>query len=41
MKILVTGTAVFIGLYLAKKLLERDDESVGGLFQRHAMPIIP
>lgn len=29
MKILVTGTAGFIGFYLAKKLLERGDEVVG------------
>ena len=29
MKILVTGTAGFIGFHLAKKLLERDDEVVG------------
>ena len=29
MKILVTGTAGFIGFHLAKKLLERGDEVVG------------
>lgn len=29
MKILVTGSAGFIGYYLAKRLLERDDEVVG------------
>lgn len=29
MKILVTGTAGFIGYHLAKKLLERGDEVVG------------
>ncbi|WP_423149741.1 NAD-dependent epimerase [Rubrolithibacter danxiaensis] len=29
MKILITGTAGFIGFYLAKKLLERGDEVVG------------
>jgi len=29
MKILVTGTAGFIGYHLAKKLLERVDEVVG------------
>jgi len=29
MKILVTGTAGFIGFHLAKKLLDRDDEVVG------------
>ena len=29
MKILVTGTAGFIGFYLAKKLLERGDSVVG------------
>ena len=29
MKILVTGTAGFIGYFLAKKLLERGDEVVG------------
>ena len=29
MKILVTGTAGFIGFHLAKKLLERDDEVIG------------
>ena len=29
MKILVTGTAGFIGYYLAKKLLERGDEVMG------------
>jgi len=29
LKILVTGTAGFIGFHLAKKLLERDDEVVG------------
>lgn len=29
MKILVTGTAGFIGYHLAKKLLERDDEVIG------------
>lgn len=29
MKILVTGTAGFIGFYLAKKLLERGDEVIG------------
>jgi UDP-glucuronate 4-epimerase len=28
-KILVTGTAGFIGFHLAKKLLERGDEVVG------------
>ncbi|MBV5278747.1 MAG: GDP-mannose 4,6-dehydratase [Campylobacteraceae bacterium] len=29
MKILITGTAGFIGFHLAKKLLERGDEVVG------------
>ena len=29
MKILVTGTAGFIGFHLAKKLLERGDEVIG------------
>jgi len=29
MKILVTGTAGFIGFHLAKKLLQRGDEVVG------------
>ena len=29
MKILVTGTAGFIGYHLAKKLLERGDEVIG------------
>ena len=29
MKILVTGTAGFIGFHLAKKLLDRGDEVVG------------
>ena len=29
MKILVTGTAGFIGFHLAKKLLERENEVVG------------
>jgi UDP-glucuronate 4-epimerase len=29
MKILVTGTAGFIGFHLTKKLLERGDEVVG------------
>ncbi len=29
MKILITGTAGFIGYHLAKKLLERGDEVVG------------
>jgi len=29
MKILVTGTAGFIGYFLAKKLLERGDEVIG------------
>lgn len=29
LKILVTGTAGFIGYHLAKKLLERGDEVVG------------
>jgi UDP-glucuronate 4-epimerase len=29
MKILVTGTAGFIGFHLAKKLLDRNDEVIG------------
>ena len=29
MKILVTGTAGFIGFYVAKRLIERGDEVVG------------
>ena len=29
MKILVTGTAGFIGSYVAEKLLERGDEVIG------------
>ena len=40
MKILITGTAGFIGFHLAKKLLERGD-TVVGIDNINDMPALP